>query len=294
MHLHIQKEAAWRAIHHIGSGTDGDRDAWPGCVGWAGACRRHKRCPSEWRSRRRAGWGWRAWWSWRPGAWHHKERDALSWQLCLKRATVPVQARVREALDAGAPRQPPRLHCASVDGKRRRIVGQLHGHGPASNKVLVDRHDREGAVGFACSGENRHVVRVDAAHDRDAHVPKCTADSVVVAIHALSAKDSKHVRLSRCAAHVLLRSPVVLGETNASAGVVGVCPLTHAWDERNRLSNPGLRHIVLVPELARGAVALALRRNADVVAKLASLWIIVQAEYVQQALPGAVLMRRKL
>ena len=80
------------------------------------------------------------------------------------------------------------------------------------------------------------------------------------------------------------RAPVVLGDGDLCAGVVSVHPGTKPRDELNAVVNPALVRVVRVPERARRAVAPELHRLRGVVAELAALRVVVDAEDIQQSL----------
>ena len=232
-----------------------------------------------------------------------RNRDEQGDRLRRQRERDRPAARgdVGEPRDRVRRRQPPDLH-----RPREGVVRDVDRRGRGAGQALRDQHDRERAVRRAPRRERRQVVGIGRGRPH-AHVPERAADVVVVAVHLdrlvggrrgvgrrparadvepLAPEDAQHVRLGGGAVDVALGAPVVLGDGGLRVRVVLRHPLAHARDQVDLVVDPGLVGVARVPERAGRAVAALLHRGRDVVAELAALRVVVQAEDVQQAAPG--------
>ena len=91
-----------------------------------------------------------------------------------------------------------------------------------------------------------------------------------------------NVRLRRGAVDVAFGAPVVLGDADRRARIVGADPTLQTRDQLDPVVDPGLVDIVGIPQRASRTVAPQLHRRRGVVAELAALRVVVDGEDIEQ------------
>src|SRR5205814_1800164 len=97
-------------------------------------------------------------------------------------------------------------------------------------------------------------------------------------IERLAAENTVDIGLGGSAVNVTFRPPVIFGDGDGrSCVVISVHPVAEPRNELYLVVDPGLVHVVRIPERARGFVARQLHGGRRFVAEFTSLRIVVDA-----------------